>query len=280
VIDAAFLKGWIGRSELRHDIVTPAVIDRLAALLDHETPPWPAGTLPPLGHWLFHLPDARQSEIGEDGHARTGGFLPPVPLPRRMWAGSRIRFDHTIACGTEIVRRSTIAAVEMKGAAGAEKVFVTVRHDILDGDCVAIVEEQDIVYLDDGPRPAPMSGVGARPVADDVRSIAIDPVRLFRYSALTFNAHRIHYDRDYAMGVEGYPGLVVHGPLLATLLIDHFLRARPDALVTGFRFRARAPLFDGEAFDLCHAATDAGADLFTFMEGRGQTVTASVTVAP
>ncbi|MBA2934827.1 MaoC family dehydratase N-terminal domain-containing protein [Sphingomonas sp. CGMCC 1.13654] len=279
MIDAAFLQGWVGRSELRHDVVTPAPIDRLAALLDHATPPWRPGVLPPLGHWLFHLPDARQSGIGPDGHPLTGGFLPPVRLPRRMWAGSRIQFHHPVAYGAEIVRRSTIASVEVKGAPGDEKVFVTVRHDILDGDRVAIAEEQDIVYLGDAPRSTRPDHDGARPVADAVRSIAIDPVQLFRYSALTFNAHRIHYDRDYATGVEIYPGLVVQGPLLATLLMDHFLRAHPEAIVTSFRFRARAPLFDGETFDLCQVGADAGADLFTFVEGRGRTMTASVMAA-
>lgn len=247
---------WIGRSETREDIATAAPLAGLAALLDHDASPWVPGTVPPLGHWLYFLPTARQSVIGEDGHPRRdgSGLLPPVPLPRRMWAGSRIEFLSPIAVGAALTRVTTIDAIKPKRGASGDLLFVTLRHDIAANSITAIREEQDIVYREaatTAPAP-PAPPIHVEP-ADAVRSISPDPVLLFRYSALTFNAHRIHYDREYAEGVEGYAGLVVHGPLIATLLMDHFLRATPGAVPRGFSFRAEAPLIDGTPFDLCLA---------------------------
>ena len=255
---------WLGKQESRTDCVAAAPLHRLAALLDHEVPPWQQNELPPLGHWLFHSTDARQSQLGADGHPQKGGFMPPIPLPRRMWAGSRIRFLKSIGIGADITRNSTIVSCDVKNAASGEMVLLTLRHEIVHEGQVAIEEHQDIVYrgkADPAQEARPRSNVEV-PVAQATRRCHANAELLFRYSALTFNAHRIHYDRDYARTEEHYPGLVVQGPLLATLLVDHFLRSQPAARVTGFSFRARAPVFDAEAFDLCMARNAAGADLW------------------
>jgi 3-methylfumaryl-CoA hydratase len=238
---------WLGRSEEARDVVTAGPLDRWSATLDRDDPPHKDGdVVPPLGHWLFFLPHARQSEIGPDGHPERGGFLPPVHhLPRRMWAGSRVTFPGDIRVGDAIVRRSTIVSIREKAGKASALVFVTVRHEIgRDGAPPAIVDEHDIVYR--GLEAAP---AGAKPetVAAGAwrRTLVPDAVQLFRYSALTFNGHRIHYDRDYVTTVEGYPGLVVHGPLTATLLVDLVRRKAPGARVDAFSFRAASPLFDG-----------------------------------
>ncbi len=255
---------WIGRSETRHDIATAAPLIGLAALLDHEASPRAA--VPPLGHWLYFLPDARQSAIGADGHPRRddGGLLPPVPLPRRMWAGGRVEFFAPIAVGAVLTRVTTIAAIRPKRGASGDLLFVTLRHDITADGIPAIREEQDLVYraaATTSAAPSASPPVEIEP-ADAVRRLTPDPVLLFRYSALTFNAHRIHYDRDYARDVEGYAGLVMHGPLIATLLIDHAGRELPSLAPRHFSFRAEAPLIDGAPFDLCLAREGDGARLW------------------
>jgi 3-methylfumaryl-CoA hydratase len=243
---------WIGRTEAANDLATEAPLQGLAALLDHDAPPWRAGEVPPLGHWLYFLPKARQSQIGEDGHPFRGDFLPPTPLPRRMWAGSRLEFLAPIPLGAAIERRSEIRDVAEKTGASGTMLFVTVRHAVFANGVQAISEEQDIVFREasTAPTPAPGPFAGA-PGCDNARTMQADPTQLFRYSALTFNGHRIHYDRDYARDVEGYPGLVVHGPYMATLLMDHFLRRHPRAAVRKFAFRARRPIFDLAPFTLC-----------------------------
>jgi 3-methylfumaryl-CoA hydratase len=249
------LQRWIGRNETVEDVASPVPLAGLAALLDHATPTWREGVLPPLAHWLYFLGHTRQSEIDLDGHPRRGGFLPPITLPRRMWAGSRIEFRGAIPVGAAMTRRSTIADIKTKQGASGAMIFVTVKHEIGAAGAIAIVEEQDIVFRDAPgakaapPKPDPRT-------ASDVRKVNPDPVLLFRFSALTFNAHRIHYDRDYAREVEGYPGLVVHGPLTAVLLMDHFLRIHPRSNVTRFEFRAQSPLFDTAPFDLCADGND------------------------
>jgi 3-methylfumaryl-CoA hydratase len=254
--DIAHLKSWIGRTETAEDIASPVPLAGLAALLDRDTPPWRAGEVPPLGHWLFFLNRARQSQIDVDGHPKRGGFLPPIELPRRMWAGSRLEFLAPIATGAAITRRSTIAGVERKSGASGEMVFLTVHHEIASAGSVAIKEEQDIVF-----RGAAKPGEAAKPgdralAADWTRTVIPDITQLFRFSALTFNAHRIHYDRDYARDVEGYPGLVVQGPFTAMLLMDHYLRRSPTARVARFSFRARRPHFEGRPLALCARGTE------------------------
>ena len=239
-------KEWIGRTELRSDRASAAPVAALAATLDRDDPaPQDGDELPLLWHWLYFLPLYRQSDVGPDGHAKRGGFLPPVPLPRRMWAGGRLTFRAPLRIGERIERRSQIVDVTAKEGRSGPLAFVVVRHEVSNAGGIAIVEEHDIVYrgaakAGEGP-PAP---VAAPADAAWSREIRPDPVLLFRYSALTFNGHRIHYDRSYVTETEGYPGLVVHGPLIATLLTDLLRRKRPDARVAAFWFRAVSPLFD------------------------------------
>jgi len=246
------LTAWIGRTETATDTVTPTPVRALTATLDHPAAPTPAGTpLPPLWHWLYFLPVHQQSEIGPDGHARRGGFLPPVELPRRMWAGGRFSFRSPIRVGDEIVRTSTIDNVTSKVGRTGPLVFVTVRHEVRSNgaDEPALVEFHDIVYrAERSPDEAEPPPTPASTGAPWQREIVPDDVLLFRYSALTFNGHRIHYDRRYVTEVEGYPGLIVHGPLLATLLLDLVRRNAPGAEVTSFRFRAVRPTFDLHPF--------------------------------
>jgi len=248
------LGDWIGRSETVHDLVTPTPCAALAATLDREPErPAPGTVLPPLWHWLYFLPLHRQSAIGPDGHAQRGGFLPPVPLPRRMWAGSQFSFHAPIRVGDAVRRVSTIDSVSEKSGRSGPLVFVKVRHQVFcnDGAQAALTEFHDIVYREPArPGEAAAAPQAAPAAAAWRRSITPDDVLLFRYSALTFNGHRIHYDRRYVTEVEGYPGLIVHGPLIATLLMDLLRRERPDATVARFEFRAIRPTFDLHPFSV------------------------------
>ncbi len=270
-MDIKALQGWVGRVRTADDLAASGPLAGLASLLDHANPPWRPGELPPLAHWLYFAPRERQSELDRDGHAKRGDFLPPVPLPRRMWVGSRVRFLAPIQFGVAMHRRSTIANVWEKSGRTGLVVFVTVKHEVSVEDMTAIIEEQDIVF-----RSAAIPGNGGETLpaghparaSDATRSIIPDPVPLFRFAALTFNAHRIHYDRDYARQVEGYPGLVVQGPFIATLLMDHFLRRSGDSAVRTFSFRAQRPLFDTSPFELCLARNGPGAELWA-TDGTG-----------
>lgn len=246
---------WIGRSESRHDVLDATPVQALAATLDHPAAAAPAGTpLPPLWHWLYFLPLHRASELGADGHAGLGGFLPPLPLPRRMWAGSRFEFLAPLRVGDAAERRSTIENVAVKQGRTGPLVFVTVRHEVFVNAAAApaLREWHDIVYraerqpgdVEPPPQAAPQA-------AQFTRELVPDAVLLFRYSALTFNGHRIHYDRRYATEAEGYPRLVVHGPLIATLLLDLLHRELPAVELTSFRFKALRPTFDGTPMRVC-----------------------------
>ena len=251
-------KQWVGRTETREDVVTAAPLAALSALLDREDPAPRAGdAAPPLAHWLYFLPAYRQSEAGPDGHARRGGFLPPVPLPRRMWGGSRLEFLRPLIVGEAVTRVSRITDVAPKQGRSGPLVFVTVRHELSDRTGRVLTDEHDIVY-----RGEAATAAGA-PVAAPAgeswrREIHPDPVLLFRYSAVTFNSHRIHYDHPYATQVEGYPGLVVHGPLIATLLLDLLRRNLPHALLRAYTFRALRPLYDTASFSTCGTPDPAG----------------------
>ncbi len=259
-LDIAHLQQWIDRTERRDDQITAVPVAALAATLDLAPElPQAGAALPSLWHWLYFLPISRHDEAGPDGHPRRGGFLPPVPLPRRMWAGGRLTFHAPLKVGDAITRSSRIISVDGKQGRSGALVFVMVRHEISNDAGVAITEEHDIVYRDMPAADAPP----AKPVAAPQNprwqhGIHPDPVLLFRYSALTFNSHLIHYSRDYASTVEGYPGLVVHGPLIATLLLDLLRRELPDAVVTGFAFRAISPLFDTADFTVCGKPSDDG----------------------
>jgi 3-methylfumaryl-CoA hydratase len=242
------LQAWIGRNETLRDQIGATPVKALNATLDHPAIPVETGTaLPPLWHWLYFLPLHRQSEIGTDGHARRGGFLPPVPLPRRMWAASQFEFRSPVRVGDAVERTSTIADVSVKEGRTGKLVFVKVRHEVRCNGSAdpAIVEFHDIVYRE-AQRPGDVEPPPQRSKTNAAwqRTVVPDDVLLFRYSALTFNGHRIHYDRKYVTEVEGYPGLIVHGPLIATLLMDLVRRNAPDADVATFRFKAVRPTFD------------------------------------
>jgi len=251
----ADLSGWIGKTETVIDSVTATPYAALSATLDRAAERPPVGIpLPPLWHWLYFLPLYRQSEVGPDGHAKRGGFLPPVPLPRRMWAGSQFEFNRPPCVGDRITRVSTIADITEKSGRTGPLVFVKVRHEIRANvePSPAIVEFHDIVYREaakrDDAAPPPKAAPTENPWQ---RRWVPDDVLLFRYSALTFNGHRIHYDRKYVTEVEGYPGLIVHGPLIATLLLDLLRSELPHAIVRRYEFRAVRPLFDINPFDVC-----------------------------
>jgi 3-methylfumaryl-CoA hydratase len=249
------LKDWIGRTETVDDTITATPYAALSATLDRDAlRPEPGTALPALWHWLYFLPLHRHSEIGPDGHAKRGGFLPPVPLPRRMWAGSQFQFHRPLRVGDAIRRVSTIESVEEKSGRTGSLVFVKVRHEVhANGSGEAsLTEFHDIVYRDAAKptdvAPPPKAAPGAS--AWEKKWIP-DEVLLFRYSALTFNGHRIHYDRPYVTGAEGYPGLIVHGPLIATLLLDLLRWMLPGARVARFEFRAVRPTFDTHHFFVC-----------------------------
>jgi 3-methylfumaryl-CoA hydratase len=243
------LRTWVGRTETAVERIAAFPSQALAATLDRDDPVYADGTaLPPLWHWLHFLNVSPLRAAGPDGHPARGGFLPPVPLPRRMWAGSRLEFLKPLRIGQTARKTSTIRSVEHKSGRSGELVFVTVRHEYAGDAGLAISDEHDIVYREAA---APGAAAPAPPKAREDgtlrRSITPDPVLLFRYSALTFNSHRIHYDKPYVTGEEGYPGLVVHGPLIATLLLDLLRREMPAATVKSFAFRAVSPLFAGSA---------------------------------
>ena len=248
------LQTWQGKSDTLSDFLTAMPVAALSATLDRDDPAPAAGTaLPPLWHWLYFLPHARQSEIGPDGHPQRGGFLPPVPLPRRMWAGGRLRWDATnpLRVGQEVQRTSTIQSIQHKAGRSGELLFVLVQHQLRNAQGLALTEEHDIVYRS-AAQPGEAAPAPQKPPLDGQavwsRSITPDDVLLFRYSALTFNGHRIHYDRTYVTQEEGYPGLIVHGPLIATLLVDLLRRNMPDAVLTDFSFKAIRPTFDLHPF--------------------------------
>ncbi|MBI4189556.1 MAG: MaoC family dehydratase N-terminal domain-containing protein [Betaproteobacteria bacterium] len=243
------LRGWVGKTETRADTITTWPVAALGATLDRNDPePTPGDALPPGWHWLYFLDAKPASELGPEGHPKRGGFLPPVPLPRRMWAGGRIEFLRPLRIGDALRRDSEIISVEPKRGHSGDLVFVTVRHTVTTGGEVAIVEEHDIVYREAAkPGDPPPRGKPAPAQAAWQRTVTPDPVLLFRYSALTFNGHRIHYDLDYVKNEEHYPGLIVHGPLQTTLLLDLCRRHAPRP-VKKLDYRALHPVFHTERF--------------------------------
>ncbi len=246
------LTAWIGRTERVEDDISPAQAAAAAAMLEPPPPlPVQGSALPPLWHWFYFLPRAPQSQLGIDGHPQRGGFIPPIPYPRRMFAGARIRFHRPLIIGQLAWREGVIRNITQKSGRSGPLAFVTVGYSIYQGDALCIEEEQDIVYREQGaPVPAPVPvDLPPPPAGAWVRTVTPDTRLLFRFSALTFNAHRIHYDRPYARHEEGYPGLVVHGPLTAVLLME-LARHHVNRPITGFSFRGQAPLFDLAPFRL------------------------------
>ena len=254
------LEERMGLSESRNDAITQAPVRALAATLDCPGPEL-GGILPALWHWLYFLPYHRADETGPDGHAHRGRFFPPVSLQRRMWAGGRLVWEpgNPLKVGDAARRTSHVASVAHKNGRSGELLFVTVVHELHNAKGLILTEEQDIVYCamsrPDAPAPAPVPASASAPLtaqapADWERELTPDEVLLFRYSALTFNSHRIHYDRPYATQVEAYPGLIVHGPLIATLLLDLVRREAPSGFVRRFEFKAVRPSFAGNPLRL------------------------------
>ena len=251
---------WIGNAREQRERIDTALTAGMSAALDRDDAPTKDGDpLPPCWHWMFFRDATMQSKLGTDGLPARGALMPPVPLPRRMWAASQIRFLAPLRLGEMALKRSEIASIIEKSGKSGRLVFVNLRHTVLNAaDEVAIEEEQNIVYTE-----APKSGAmpPPRPAPEKAawrRELRPDPVMLFRYSALTFNPHRIHYDQPYCTQEEGYPGLVVHGPLIATLMVDLCRRSRPDAEIKEFSFRALSPLFVDHAMTLGGAPSDEG----------------------
>jgi 3-methylfumaryl-CoA hydratase len=220
------------------------------AALDLSEGPGPGDPLPPLWHWFHLLDHPRRSGLGDDGHPAEGRFVPPLPHRRRMIAGGRLRVSEPMRVGEEVIRRSELASVEVKTGRSGQMVFVTTRHKFTRTDGTPLLsEEQDVVYRSQPPgqtrglatAPADVSEPPARWRFETPTDAAL----LFRVSALTYNTHRIHYDEPYVTAVEGYPGLLVHGPLLALLLLEIPRRDHPDAVVTEFDYRLTRPVFVG-----------------------------------
>lgn len=265
--DIRHLRLWIGREEVASDVISVDLIRKFNAVLDLSTDEPPLGAPAPLLiHYCLAQPVAPTVLLGEDGHVQRGGFLPPVPLPRRMWAGSRIIFHGDLFSGDEIRRIARIADVAFREGRSGALCFVTVEHRIEVAGLLKIEESQTIVYREavtgqDAGKPA-----GPAPVGRNSRPISLSTPLLFRYSALTFNAHRIHYDRAYATCIEHYPGLVVHGPLQATLLLNYATELNGKAPAR-FTFRGLSPLFDDDDVSLHATADDAGMKLWTACNG-------------
>lgn len=270
---------WIGRQEQITDVLEPARSNALRAALGDTSPQAGGAELPLMHHWLYFWNVQPPSALGLDGHPAKGGFLPSVPLPRRMWAGGRLKFAKPLYLGETVTRTSTILNVAAKSGKSGDLVFVTVGHELVGASGLAVIEEQDLVY-----RGAAAPGALTLPATDAPppesawrEDVQPDTVLLFRYSALTMNGHRIHYDRPYAINEEAYPALVVQGPLMATLLAGLASR-RLSAPIASFDFRGNAPAFDGTTLYVCGEATDSGASLWT-QQGTGKNMVATAYTA-
>jgi 3-methylfumaryl-CoA hydratase len=265
-IDLDHLRQWIGRTTEASDIVTAQLVKGLRATLFQEIgEPKPGDAAPFTVHWCLAPPVFPMSQLSQDGHPTRGGFLPPVPLPRRMWAGGQLEFFDTLRVGDQSTRSSRIADVTMKTGSSGVLCFVSVEHEVTTPRGIAIRERQDIVYRDaSSGQPAPQAKpAAAPPPAQHRESHMADPVLLFRYSALTFNGHRIHYDRDYVTNVEGYPGLIFHGPLQASFIVELAARLRGGKPPGNISYRGLQPLFEGSEFSINANETSGGMELWT-----------------
>lgn len=246
-LDLDHLRSWIGRTETRDELLSPWTASAMAATVRNDGNDWqPGQALPPLWHWCYFLPIAPQNGLGPDGHPARGGFLPPVPLPRRMWAGSQLEFLAPLKLATPTTKTSRVVDVNLKQGKGGALVFVKVQHEVHAGGTLLLREFHDIVY-----REAPKPGESAPPQAPPADAAwAVehrpDAPLLFRYSALTFNSHRIHYDYPYVTQIEGYDDLIVHGPLIATLLLEAAQQHNPGRAVAAYSFKAVRPLTCGK----------------------------------
>ena len=268
---------WIGRAESRTDRVDPAAVARWLATFDRAAPA--DGSVPQAYHWCLCLPDAPSAALGEDGHPRRddspASFLPSIPLPRRMWAASKVEFLAPLRLGDAVTRTSTVASITEKSGGSGQLVFVDIAHEVSSERGLAVREVQSLVYREaaaPGTPPAPPSlGEGSFDPGEWSAHRVITPSEpmLFRYSALTFNSHRIHYDLPYATLEENYRGLVVHGPLTASLLLDLAQRELGDGALKAFAFRGLSPAICGEDLHLVMRARDGGWEMGAFAgDGR------------
>ncbi|ALM83433.1 MaoC family dehydratase N-terminal domain-containing protein [Bordetella sp. N] len=256
---------WIGRGETVADGLDATLVGRVAATFGGPVP-GAGDPLPPLWQWAFFIQTAPMDGLGEDGHPARGGFLPPAADRNRMWAGGRVDFRVPLRVGIPAERRSTITDVKEKTGRTGSLLFVTVRHEYWQEGALAISEEQDIVYRQ--PSPPKLEGTEPAPQAAWRRTIDPNPVLLFRYSAVTFNGHRIHYDHPYVTDKEGYPGLVVHGPMIATLMVAAFQQANPGKRLEHLSYRGLRPLIAPATFDVAGRVTAPGqADLWAEQGG-------------
>ncbi|WP_294607210.1 FAS1-like dehydratase domain-containing protein [uncultured Roseovarius sp.] len=268
-IDITYLQDWIGRVQTDSEVLSPRLVRQFNATFDRTSGTAPGDAAPLLIHLCLAQPIAPMAELGRDGHPELGGFLPPVPLPRRMWAGGAFTFHDPIHIGQEVIRRSTITDVQMKQGRSGALCFVTVRHEVTADGRPVLSERQDIVYRDiptaAADEPAKAGPAPAR-AGESTRVIVPHPTLLFRYSALTFNGHRIHYDKPFCIETEGYPGLVVHGPMQATMLcqLAADLKGRTPAR---FTFRSLLPIFDNTNFSLNASPDGDGLKLWTAAAG-------------
>ncbi len=278
-IDLDHLRKWIGKTQEASDIVTEQLVKALRAtlFLDIGTPR-KGDAAPFTAHWCLAQPVAPMNALGPDGHAARGEFLPPVPLTRRMWAGGELKFLDTLRVGDDFTRSSRISDVTIKTGSTGVLCFVSVEHIITTPRGVAIEERQDLVYRDVAPGGAQKPDAASPPPVPKHRETHMaDPVLLFRYSALTFNGHRIHYDRDYVTKVEGYPGLVFHGPLQAALLVEFAAKLHRNKAPKVFSYRGVQPLFDGAEFSV--NANDGSSDMSLWTANASETPTMKATAS-
>jgi len=254
------LKQWIGRAETLEDVATTTPLQALSATPDRDgQAPRPGEEIPPCWYWLYFLPLHRQSEIERDGHSKLEGFPPPVRRRQRMWTGSRLEFLRALRVAQAITRTGRIVEINSKVGRSGPLAFLRERHELNDASGVAPIDEHDIVFRRESALNAVAAPTRLAPSEQDwIREIHPDDVLFFRYSVLTFNCHRIHYDRRYATDVASYPGLIVHGPPIATLLLDLLRSHLPDATVSRFAPRAVRPTFDVAPFYICGRPLDEG----------------------
>ena len=253
-LDIEHLQSWIGKREMTVDSMTPELLERFTATVHGHTE---LGSHTPHGiHWCLAQPAVTHEELGIDGHPAKGGFLPPVPLPRRMWASSSMKFHGEFRIDEPIEKTSTIADVQLKQSkSSGALIFLTLDHSYRQNGTTLLEDRQSIVYRQ--PSAYKQSDPEESIASKYIKTVLPDSRLLFRYSAVTFNGHRIHYDHDYTTQQEGYPGLVVHGPLMATLLMNLAQSQRPDQPLRAFAFRGVAPAFVDQALQLMVLDNDA-----------------------
>jgi 3-methylfumaryl-CoA hydratase len=264
-LDLDALKQHIGRTQKATDVLGPGPANQLRLSLNRVEPELRDGdALPPSWLTLYMLPRFATAELRPDGSPRDTGVIPPMPLPRRMFAGERVRLHRPLALGERVSRETTLTDLSVKSGGTGALVFATVTSRVMGSDGrVAVEDERRTVFREEVKAGERNQAPRREPAPTDVpwrRAVRPDPVLLFRFSALTFNSHRIHYDRSWAMDVEGYPGLVVHGPLTTTLLVDFARDSNPGRRITGYTTQARAPLFDTASFELCGRPTERGCE--------------------